>query len=35
MVEMGGLEPLTRYMRSDSGKKDRSGKKAGDRRKVS
>src|ERR1700722_1229229 len=35
MVEMGGLEPPTPYMRSDSGPKDASTKKARKRRKAS
>jgi hypothetical protein len=35
MVEMGGLEPPTPYMRSDSGAKDASTKKARKRRKAS
>jgi hypothetical protein len=35
LVEMGGLEPPTPYMRSDSGAKDASTKKARKRRKAS
>ena len=33
MVEMRGLEPLTPYMRRDSGEKDGATKKGGKRRK--